>query len=348
MINENCPCKKKNCPRHGDCEACRIHHAASNRKRPVYCDRKISLRKFRCGDEFAVADVIRTTLTVSNIHDYPAEYIRDNIESHSPEVIAERAADSHFYVVVDGKKIIGCGRITGYWGSTTESYLVSVFVLPEYQRKGIGRRIVEVLEADEYFLRAWRTEVGSSLTAVNFYLKMGYEYKNGITSPDKFGVIRLEKKKTTNHDLYDIDSLVSLLFDKNNNTACTAMKTLCEISERTDTAYCYMNTFAQMLKSDNSYVRNRGIKLIAANARWDKDFKIDEIIEEYLKHIEDIKPITARQCISSLPQIASCKPDLKEDILSALKRADTSHYPDSMRNLVQNDIKKAIQDIAGI
>ena len=195
MINENCPCKKKSCPRYGDCEACLSHHTESKRKRPVYCERKISVRKFRSGDEFAVSDVIRTTLKVSNINDYSAEFIKDNIESHSPEIISKRAADSHFYVAADDKKIIGCGGITGYWGSTTESYLVSVFVLPEYQRKGIGRRIIDVLEKDEYFTRAWRTEVGSSVTAVSFYRKMGYEYKDGITSPDKFGVIRLEKRK---------------------------------------------------------------------------------------------------------------------------------------------------------
>lgn len=37
MINNNCPCKKKNCERHGDCEACRAYHAESKRKRP--CER---------------------------------------------------------------------------------------------------------------------------------------------------------------------------------------------------------------------------------------------------------------------------------------------------------------------
>lgn len=172
---------------------CITQHQSSKDRYTVR--KKIAIRKFRNGDEVAVADVIRTTLAVSNIHDYPAEYIRDNIGSHSPEVMAKRAADSHFYVAADGEKIIGCGGITGYCGSTTESYSVSFFILSEYQRKGIGRRMIETLESNEYFLRAWRTEVGSSLTAVNFYRKMGYKYKNGITSPDEFGVIRLEKRK---------------------------------------------------------------------------------------------------------------------------------------------------------
>ncbi|MDY5030930.1 MAG: GNAT family N-acetyltransferase [Blautia sp.] len=35
--------------------------------------------------------------------------------------------------------MIGCGGITGYWGSVDESYVLSVFVLPEYQGKG-GRK----------------------------------------------------------------------------------------------------------------------------------------------------------------------------------------------------------------
>ena len=68
-------------------------------------------------------------------------------------------------------------------------------ILPDYRGKGIGRRIVETLESDEYFRRARRTEVGSSLTAVQFYRKMGYQFKNGITDADEDGVVRLEKKK---------------------------------------------------------------------------------------------------------------------------------------------------------
>ena len=49
MINNNCPCKKKNCERHGDCEACRAYHAESKRKRP--CER---IKKKR----FVVKDMI--------------------------------------------------------------------------------------------------------------------------------------------------------------------------------------------------------------------------------------------------------------------------------------------------
>lgn len=139
--------------------------------------------------------------------------------------------------------------------------------------------------------------------------------------------------------------LINSLFDKNNTVACGAMKTLDEFSEQSDEVYRYMDTFTEMLKSGNSYVRNRGLILIAANAKWDMDFKIDEIIDDYLKHITDPKPITARQCIASLPKIAKSKPDLRADILKALKSADVSHYPDSMRSLVFKDIQNAMREV---
>jgi hypothetical protein len=34
----DCPCKKLKCPRHGDCAACRLHHATGG-KYPPFCDR---------------------------------------------------------------------------------------------------------------------------------------------------------------------------------------------------------------------------------------------------------------------------------------------------------------------
>ena len=100
-----------------------------------------------------------------------------------------------------------------------------------------------------------------------------------------------------------------------------------------------------MLDSTNSYIRARGILLIAANARWDVDYKVDEIIDEYLKHIMDDKPITARQCIKALPLIAKYKPDLKNDIENALLSANPSKYKDSMRPLILKDIQKSLEKI---
>ena len=151
------------------------------------------IRRFVPEDAEETAALVAATLRISNNRDYPAEYIEANIASHSAEILRERAKSGHMYVACDGARIVGCGAIAGYWGSMTESILLTIFVLPEYQGRGIGRRIIETLERDEYFLRAGRIEIPASITAVEFYRKLGYDYKNGVREPDGEQVVRLEK-----------------------------------------------------------------------------------------------------------------------------------------------------------
>ena len=153
----------------------------------------MEIRRFQPEDAIETSGVIAKTLKVSNSKDYSKEYIEANIVSHSAEILIERAKEGHMYVVCDDSQIIGCGAIAGYWGSTTESILLTIFVLPEYQGKGIGSKIIETLEQDEYFLRAKRIEIPASISAVEFYRKMGYDYKNGIDTVDDEQVYRLDK-----------------------------------------------------------------------------------------------------------------------------------------------------------
>lgn len=145
--------------------------------------------------------------------------------------------------------------------------------------------------------------------------------------------------------LGNIGETFELLFDKNNNVAYKALQELQKESEETDCVYPFIDRLSDMLDSDNSYIRTRGLTLLAYNAKWDKEYKVDEIIDEYLKHITDVKPITARQCIKLLPIIAKHKPELKNDILSALNKVNISIYDYSMQPLVYKDIQKALKEI---
>lgn len=151
------------------------------------------IRRFEETDAQEVSALISTTLMITNIKDYSEEDMKILVNRQKPENVLERASWTHYYVVAEDEKIIGCGAIGPYWGKEDESSLFSIFVSPEYQGKGVGRKIIETLENDEYFLRAKRIEIPASITAVNFYLKCGYTYKNGITEPDEEGIFRLEK-----------------------------------------------------------------------------------------------------------------------------------------------------------
>lgn len=89
----------------------------------------------------------------------------------TPDGVIERAGWTHFYVISDNESIVGRGAIGPYWSKEDESSLFNIFVLPEYQGKGVGRKIVETLEKGEFFLRAKRIENPASITACEFYKK---------------------------------------------------------------------------------------------------------------------------------------------------------------------------------
>lgn len=143
----------------------------------------------------------------------------------------------------------------------------------------------------------------------------------------------------------DISERFELLFNKNNNIACKTMFELSQESDQNDSLYPFMDRMGAMLLSDNSYIRTRGLTLIAHNVKWDKENKIYGLLPEFLKHLADEKPIVTRQCIKLLPIIARDKPELRETILNAIKSANISIYNDSMRPLICKDIKEALKEI---
>ena len=38
-LQNSCPCRRVNCPRHGDCAACREYHQSSARKMLTHCEK---------------------------------------------------------------------------------------------------------------------------------------------------------------------------------------------------------------------------------------------------------------------------------------------------------------------
>ncbi len=156
---------------------------------------KVTIRRFVPADAGAVQNIIHRGLREINGKDYPAKRIEEYCGYFTVEKIRSQAETAHMYVAVsDDGKVVGTGTIAAFWGSETESILLTIYVLPDLIGQGIGTAVIHALEKDEYFLRAKRIEIPSSVTAVNFYRKMGYGFKDG-GEPDEEGLVRMEKRK---------------------------------------------------------------------------------------------------------------------------------------------------------
>lgn len=132
------------------------------------------------------------------------------------------------------------------------------------------------------------------------------------------------------------------LTSKDDQAACAYSAKIISESRDTNAWYGCFDEFASLLSHPKSFVRNRALYILAAIARWDDENRFDGIMPEYLSHITDEKPITARQCIKALAELGKAKPKFIPDIISALHSADLTQYKDSMRPLIEKDIQETI------
>ena len=152
------------------------------------------IRRFTKEDAQAVSDLIIRTLRITNVKDYSPDDMEELARRMQPADILQRAFWTHMYVACNANGgVIGCGAIGPYWGKEDESSLFSIFVDPDLQGQGVGRAIVQALEADEFGKRARRIEIPASITAVGFYRKLGYAPKPGHEQPDEEQLYRMEK-----------------------------------------------------------------------------------------------------------------------------------------------------------
>lgn len=140
----------------------------------------------------------------------------------------------------------------------------------------------------------------------------------------------------------EIRQLIAQLYASDANAGYAALKQLEMMSEEGAAVSLYLDEFFSMLNHKNSYVRNRGLVLIAANAKWDSAQVIGAKLEHFLDHLYDEKPITVRQCVKLLPLLVKDKPELTLKITAALRQAQPMAYSANMQKLIAEDIKQSL------
>jgi putative acetyltransferase len=114
------------------------------------------------------------------------------IHSGFPRVVAECV----FYVATDGGHVAGFG----FFDPAT-SELCGMFVQPEFQGKGMGKRIMAVLEVDAKRAGLDHLWLASTLNAEPFYASCGFESqgRNKWKHPNGFELdcVRMTKRLTS-------------------------------------------------------------------------------------------------------------------------------------------------------
>ena len=156
----------------------------------------LTIRRLIEEDAETISNIVCRNFSEVNIKDYSKNEMESLSKRFGKDKILQINGFAHSYVALIDNQLVGCGSIASFWGNLDESILLTMFVLPELHGNGIGKKIMETLECDEYFLRAKRIEIPSSITACEFYRKLGYDFKDGIKELDNEGHYKLEKFNT--------------------------------------------------------------------------------------------------------------------------------------------------------
>lgn len=146
----------------------------------------MKIREFEPGDGDAVSSLIRETMKTSNAKDYSAGVLEPLIEYFSPAKVLQLNRERRCFVAESDGQIVGTAAIEN-------SELCTFFVHHDFQRKGIGTRLLKAIEKNALTAGIRRIKVESSITAAAFYEKAGYRKTGFVKEATAGKQIEMEK-----------------------------------------------------------------------------------------------------------------------------------------------------------
>lgn len=131
----------------------------------------MTLRAFRPADLQAVRDLVAKTIDVSFASVYAPSAIRHFKQHHSDKEILDDAAGGYAVVLERGGEVVGTGALTA------EGKVTRVYVRPDLQGRGLGRRIMAHLERRARSRGHQSVFLNASLVAKPFYEALGYRLR---------------------------------------------------------------------------------------------------------------------------------------------------------------------------
>jgi len=128
----------------------------------------VELRKLKEALHRQAIECILKTVEVSNSPDYPPSVIEYQLQTHyTMDWIRKQMQSRYFIVALIEGKVVGTGTLDG-------DEIKAVFVDPSYQRRGVGRAMMEELEGYARTKDLKEVILKSSITAYDFYKKLDY------------------------------------------------------------------------------------------------------------------------------------------------------------------------------
>jgi hypothetical protein len=105
--------------------------------------------------------------------------------------------------------------------------------------------------------------------------------------------------------------------------------------EHPELLYPRWDLFVDLLGSENTYFKLRGVNLIATCVAADTEHRFDDLFDEYYALLDGSGVIAASYVAQNSGKIARVKPDLQDRITDRLLAIDETHHPAERKDLIK-------------
>lgn len=152
----------------------------------------LTIRRYQRGEEPAIWNVYFSATHVSIARDYHPDLIeRWAPRNQDMTQWAERLAEKNPFVAFVGDQLVGMAEIE------SDGFIDYFYVHPEWQRQGIGKALLERVEAEARSLGSTTVFADVSVTAKSFFASRGFllvESKNNTILGHPAPNFRMEKR----------------------------------------------------------------------------------------------------------------------------------------------------------
>jgi ribosomal protein S18 acetylase RimI-like enzyme len=135
-------------------------------------DEKIEIYNFLNNSEFMKAILVKRQARYAENTDYL--WLKEHEKYISDKILKRKIETKEVYIVQEDKEIVGWLRYNLFWDNVP--FMNKIFLLEEYRRKGIGRKLVNYWEEKmkEQGYQNILTSTQSNEDGQHFYRKIGY------------------------------------------------------------------------------------------------------------------------------------------------------------------------------
>lgn len=139
-----------------------------------------TIRPMQPGEAERVSALVRAVLLSVSVNDYDLQDVIPYAAGYDAAKVSEPlGVGGKVLVAEEAGSLIGCAAIAPLAGQEDTCILQTLYVRPDREFQGVGRSLVLALEATPLFASSRRAVLSSSITAHEFYLKLGYRYLGG-------------------------------------------------------------------------------------------------------------------------------------------------------------------------